>query len=275
MGDYQLYFHSMPRIVFAHRYGTHRYDMEFPPDRSRVEITCVLQGGCEILFTDNRQRICVPADSMLCTLFERPRRMTAQGYHEHITVSFQTEYIHTAESGLVLPEVLSFGEGEENPVRPLMEQLVMQYTMDSGSPQNMALLWEILGKMSNLYLAGGQREQTMGQMWYVKKAQNFIVQNIAMPLRVTDVAAHLDISPGYLSHLFNDIVGQTVVEYINTVRIRRVEELVLNYGLDIRQAGAQVGLQDPNYTSRLFRKVRGCSLSELKKTLIHTPGLPE
>ena len=271
MGDYQLYFHSMPRIILAHRYGTHRYDMQFPTDPNRVEVTCILQGGCEIFSPDNRQRIAVPAGSVICTLSERPLHLSARGYHEHITTAFHTEYTHVPEMGLVLPEVLSFGEGEENPIRPLMEQLVMQYTMDSAAPQNMALLWEILGKLSSLYLAGGQREQTMGQMWYVKKAQNFIVQNIALPLRVTDVAAHLDISPGYLSHLFADIVGQTVVEYINTVRIRRVEELVLDYGLDIRQAGAQVGLQDPNYTSRLFRKVRGYSLSELKKTRIHIP----
>ena len=264
MGDYQLYFHSMPQIIFAHRYGTHRYDMAFPADRSRIEITCVLQGGCEIQYMDSKQKVIVPAGSVICSLFDSSRQLTAQGYHEHITVSFQAEYTHVPEMGLVLPEVLSFGEGEENPLRPLLEQLVMQYTMNSTAPQNMALLWEILGKLSVLYLSGVQQGQTMGQMWYVKKAQNFIVQNIAMPLRVTDVAAHLDISSGYLSHLFTDIVGQTVVEYINTVRIRRVEELVLNYGLDVRQAGVQVGLNDPNYVSRLFRKVRGYSLAELK-----------
>lgn len=270
MGNYQLYFHSMPQILLAHRYGTHRYDMYFPPDPRRVEITCILQGGCEIFLPDSRQRISVPANSVICSLFSSPRHLSAAGYHEHITVSFGVEYSYVQSGGLILPEVMSFGE-EENPILPYMEQIVLQYTMDACAPQNIGLLWEMMGKLSVLFLSEPQKEQAMGQMWYVKKAQNFIVQNIALPLRVTDVAAHLDISPGYLSHLFNDIVGQTVVEYINTVRIRRVEELVLNYGLDIRQAGAQVGLQDPNYTSRLFRKVRGCSLSELKKTQIHIP----
>ena len=274
MSDYQLYFYSMPRIHLAHRFGTHRYDMHFPAMEKRVEITCILQGGCEILLEDTGERVSVPDNSVICTLFEHPRHHFCQEYHEHITVAFGVEYSYVQSGGLILPKVLSFGE-EENPILPLMEQLVMQYTIDSHAPQNPGLLWEILGKLSVLYLTGQQREQSMGQMWYVKKAQGFIAANIAMPLRVTDVAVHLHISPGYLSHLFTEIVGQTVVEYINTVRIRRIEELVLNAGLDVRQAGIQVGMHDPNYVSRLFRKIRGYSISELRKTIIRKPDLPE
>lgn len=274
MGNYQLYFHSMPHIYLAHRYGTHRYDMLFPANPKRIEITCILQGGCEIYLPDSRQRIPVPANSVICSLFDTPRHLSASGYHEHITVAFGAEYDHVQSGGLILPDVLSFGE-EENPILPCMEQLVLQYTIDAQAPQNIGLLWEMMGRLSVLCLSEPQKEQPMGQMWYVKKAQKFIAENISFPMRVTDVASHLDISPGYLSHLFNDILGQTVVDYINTVRIRRVEELVLNYGLDIRQAGAQAGLQDPNYTSRLFRKIRGCSLSELRRTRMHHPTLPE
>ena len=274
MGEYQLYFRSMPHINLAHRYGTHRYDMHFPQDPNRVEITCILQGGCEIFIPDRGRRIPVPANSVIVSLFESPRHLSAEGYHEHITVSFGAEYSHVTEGGLMLPEVLSFGE-EENLILPLMEQMVLQYTMDAQAPQNIGLLWEMMGKLSVLYLSEPRKGQAIGQMWYVKKAQKFIAENISFPLRVTDVAAHLNISPGYLSHLFNNIVGQTVVEYINILRIRRLEELVLNYGLDIRQAGMQVGLNDPNYISRLFRKVRGCSLSEMKRTRFHHPKFPE
>ncbi|MBR5445421.1 MAG: helix-turn-helix transcriptional regulator [Clostridia bacterium] len=239
-----------------------------------MEITCILQGGCEVLVEDTGEQISIPGNSVVCTLFEHPRHQFCHTYHEHITVRLTADYSHVTEGGLVLPRVLALGK-EENPILPLMEQLVMQYTVDSQAPQNIAMLWELLGKLSQLYLAGQQREQNMGQMWYVKKAQRFIAENIAMPLRVTDVAAHLHISPGYLSHLFNESMGQTVVEYINSVRVERIEELVLKAGMDVRQAGMQVGMNDPNYVSRLFRKVKGYSISEVRKTILRKPDLPE
>lgn len=271
MIEYQLYFHSMPQIHFAHRFGTNRYDIHFPAEQGKcIEIACILHGGCEICYPDNGQQISVPENSVICTLFERPRHHFCQGYHEHITVSCLIEYTHAVNGGLILPHVLSFGK-DENPILPLLEQLVIQHTAYNTSPLATGMLWEIMGKLSILHQLGQQKEQVTGQMWYVKKAQDFIAANIAMPIRIADVADHLDISQGYLSHLFTDIVGQTVVEYINNVRIRRVEELILRTGLDVRQAGAQVGLYDPNYVSRLFRKIKGYSISQLRKTVVHTP----
>lgn len=276
MEEYQLAFCTMPQLLFAHRFGTRQYDMTFQAadNNMRMEVTYVRHGGCQICYLDTEEKIPVPENSMIFSLFERPRHIFSATYHEHITFSFKAAYTHVEKGGLRLPQVLSFGK-EANPLLPSMEQLVLQYTLDADSPQNMGLVFSILGQLSGLYLSGQQKKQSMGQEWYIKRAQKFIVDNIALPLRVTDIAAHLGISASYLSHLFHQYVGQTVVAYINTVRIRRVEELVLNYGMDIRQAGAQVGLSDPNYVSRLFQKIRGCSLTELRHTRYHHPILPD
>ncbi len=274
MVEYQLFLHAMPHILFAHRYDTQHYRFRLPVNLRQFEITYVLQGGCDIttLLPDQWETpVHVPPDSVIFTVFDRARLYAAEGWHQHTTVgcyyahpiSKLSEADTAAVGGLILPQVLSFPT-PENPVRPLVEQLVLTYNLDNAAPLATALLFELLGTVSRLYLSGKQEEQTFGQSWYVKKAQQYILENLSAPLQVSDIAAHLDISPGYLSHLFSALQGQTVVEYINTLRIRRIEELVLTYGLDIRQAGAQVGLYDPNYVSRLFRKIRGCTLSELR-----------
>ncbi len=276
MAEYQLAFCTMPQLLFAHRFSTRHYDLTFMPseDQACVEITHVRHGDCQICFLDTEEKIDVPENSMIVSLFERPRRIVSVTYHEHITFGFQAAYTHVENGGLRLPQVLSFGE-EENPLLPSMEQLVLQSAIDAGAPQSMGLVYSILGQLSTLYLSNQQKKQYVGQELYIKRAQKCIVDNIALPLRVTDIADSLGISTGYLSHLFHQYLGQTVVEYINTVRIRRVEELVLNYGMDIRQAGAQVGLSDPNYVSRLFQKIRGCSLTELRHTRFQHPMRPE
>ncbi|MBQ8334408.1 MAG: helix-turn-helix transcriptional regulator, partial [Clostridia bacterium] len=126
------------------------------------------------------------------------------------------------------------------------------------------MLFELMGKLSCIYQSDLRGEQEFGKEWYVSRAQKYIIDNIAKPLRVTDVAESLDISTGYLSHLFSEVTGQTVTQYINTVRIKQVEELVISYGMDLKQAGEQVGLSDPSYVSRLFKRIRGCSISDLR-----------
>lgn len=57
----------------------------------------------------------------------------------------------------------------------------------------------------------------------------------------------------------------TLSSYINTVRVERLEMLVVHYDIPLRDAAVQVGLQDPNYASRLFKMVRGYTVSEAKR----------
>ena len=274
MGEYQLTFRSAPHIGFAHGYDTDTYRIQQGATPERMELTYIVQGGATILYEDGTEPIHVPSDSVIFTLYDRPVTFTSPGHHQHITVEVWAAYELVSADGLVIPHVFSFASSD-NPIRPLLEQLVLQFHLEPASPLNTALLWELFGKLSSLYLAHHQETQVPGQLLYVRCAQKYILEHLTSALRVVDIAEYLGISAGYLSHLFSDVQGQTLVEYINTVRIQRLEELVLTYGLDIRTAGLQVGLNDPNYTSRLFRKIRGYSLSELRKNRLQSQYVPK
>ena len=264
MGEYQMEFHSVPIVNFAHRYATDHYDISAGVMQQRIEITYVLQGGCDIWQEECPESIHVPSDSVFITVYDQRVRFTAPGYHHHATVSIKADFQKVENNGLILPHVLSFST-PDNPIRILMEQILLQYNMTPESPMNQAMVWELLGKLSALYLEEKEEYSLPGQAVYIRRAQKYIHEHLSEPLRLSDIAASLSISPGYLSHIFSEIQGQTLVEYINTLRVQRVEELVLKYGLGIREAGMQVGLSDPDYTSRLFRRIRGCSLTELRR----------
>ncbi|MBE6570200.1 MAG: helix-turn-helix transcriptional regulator [Ruminococcaceae bacterium] len=264
MDEYQLLFHSVPTVSFAHRYATDLYDIAHDAAEQRIEITYVLQGNCDIWQEKRQVPISVPVDSIFITVYNQRVHFTAPGYHHHATVGVLADFQHVENNGLILPHVLTFPT-PDNPVRPMMEQLILQYNMTPDSPLNQAMVWELLGKISVLYLEAKEEHNFPGQTIYVRRAKKYIHEHLNTPLRISDIAARLSISTGYLSHIFSELEGQTLVEYINTVRIQRVEELVLKYGLEVREAGMMVGLADPDYTSRLFRKIRGCSLTELRR----------
>lgn len=259
---HRLTFHSMPSVYFAHRYGTDNYNTDHSFRSRSIEITYIIRGG---LYLETEQGTdFAPADSVVVTVYNRKQHyFCAEDYHQHTTVGFKVDYEEVSAGGLILPMVLPI-KNPENPIRALIEQLVLQYNVDPESPRVTAMLFELMGKISDLYQTQLQSEVTFGKEWYVTRAKQYIIENIEKTPHVTDTARYLDISPGYLSHIFSEITGQTVTQFINDIRVRRIEELVLTYNMDIRKAGEQVGLMDPNYVSRLFRQVRGCTLSELR-----------
>lgn len=195
-------------------------------------------------------------------IYDEEYVFSSNEFHRHATIILEVDYGHIGENGLILPRVLSF-DTTDNPVRPLLEEIILRYSINENIPRNIAMVYELLGKISSIYLTKNADTHKYGKEQYVNRAKKYIVNNISLPFTVTDVANQLNISVSYLSHVFHEITGQTVKQYINTVRVKTLEELIVAYGLDLKEAGMKVGLSDPDYVSRLFKKVRGHSISEL------------
>lgn len=100
------------------------------------------------------------------------------------------------------------------------------------------------------------------QTMYARKAMEFIALHIGEHIRIEHIAKALGISSGYLSVIFKTATGQTIVEYINRVKLSRVKELMLTRGMTFKQAGENVSICDESYLSRMFKKYNGISISE-------------
>ena len=97
------------------------------------------------------------------------------------------------------------------------------------------------------------------------KAKRYIINHISEKIYVEDIASAVGLSVGYLSNIFKKTTGQTLVEYINTVKLQRVRELRLTLGVTLKEAGKTVGFYDETYLSRLYKKYFGNNLSEIPK----------
>ena len=56
-----------------------------------------------------------------------------------------------------------------------------------------------------------------------------------------------------------------MVEYINLAKLQRVTELMSSLGISAGEAAEQVGIADPSYLSRLFRKYLDIGIRDIKK----------
>ena len=97
---------------------------------------------------------------------------------------------------------------------------------------------------------------------YASRAISYINESYAKKLTVEDIADFLEISSGYLQHIFRHVTGMTVVDYINSCRVTNAIKLMQSRGLSLKEASLNVGVSDPAYMSRLFRKVTGLSCRE-------------
>ena len=73
------------------------------------------------------------------------------------------------------------------------------------------------------------------------------------------------LSPGYLSRLFKKEVGQNLSTYIQNVRVEQAKVLLQSTNLKIFEIADEVGINDPVYFSKTFKKITGHRPNEFRK----------
>ncbi len=97
------------------------------------------------------------------------------------------------------------------------------------------------------------------------KALEFIKAHLGEKFTVADIAKAAGDNYDHLKTVFRRDMNMTLLEYINHSRIRQVEKLITVDGMTLEEAGALVGIQDPAYVSRLFRRYTGVSVREYRR----------
>jgi AraC-like DNA-binding protein len=81
---------------------------------------------------------------------------------------------------------------------------------------------------------------------------------------VTEIAKALGYHRAHLTKLFKETTGLSPMQYLNKVRMKKAESLLMN-GLTVAQTAASVGFNDPLFFSKQFRKWSGVAPTEFKK----------
>ncbi|NOV03633.1 response regulator transcription factor [Paenibacillus planticolens] len=81
-----------------------------------------------------------------------------------------------------------------------------------------------------------------------------------------DAADHVNLSPGHLSKVFSQEIGQTFIEYLTQTRIRKAMELLQTTQSKSYEIAFLVGYNDAHYFSNLFKRVTGMTTKQFRKT---------
>ncbi|GIN59764.1 hypothetical protein J8TS2_40830 [Lederbergia ruris] len=94
---------------------------------------------------------------------------------------------------------------------------------------------------------------------------NFINKHYKDDISVDQIAELVNLNPSYLSRIFKQNVGITIVEYLTRRRLTESKILLTNSNYTIREIAAQIGYNNVNSYIRFFKKYEGITPGEYRK----------
>ncbi len=238
----------LPEILFAHRFSCDKGSWRLPKDESMLEISACLSGEMYRRSEAGEERFL--AGELYVTDHCRSYDITTSEGHTHVTVALRRQ--SPGQLTAHLPERVNMAECPEG-----LKALIALAAADPDSlcAKTMAMV------LLNALDACGRRLQKVDNPHYLK-AVRYIHEHLAEA--TPDGAARAaSVSKGYLESLFR-AHGTTFVRYVNALRVSRAGQMMLAKEIPARCAAEQVGIGDPKYFSRLFRRYNGMSIRSFR-----------
>ncbi|MED4225499.1 response regulator [Neobacillus cucumis] len=99
----------------------------------------------------------------------------------------------------------------------------------------------------------------------IEHAEAFILEKYREDISLEQTAEHVNLSSYYFSKTFKNEYGKTFIDYLTDIRIQKAKELMEETNLSLKEICYEVGYKDPNYFSRVFKKVTGITPKDYRQ----------
>lgn len=89
-------------------------------------------------------------------------------------------------------------------------------------------------------------------------------------LRVSDICLALGYSKSYLSKIFREQTGETIAHHALSVKIDRARQMIRETEMNFSQISDALSFDNPQYFSRVFKRMTGMTPTEFKQSLHFT-----
>ena len=93
----------------------------------------------------------------------------------------------------------------------------------------------------------------------------YINKNYMEDITLEKMCETVNMSYSYFSRMFKSITGTTFKEYLNTIRIDRAENLLVNTNKTATEICIKCGFNNPAYFSKVYKEIKGISPLSARK----------
>ncbi|RKP53966.1 AraC family transcriptional regulator [Cohnella endophytica] len=142
------------------------------------------------------------------------------------------------------------------------------YSMLTDKPYSMPVqvhvsqtIGQLLGRIG-LGVGGSARDRK--RELDLERAIRYLNDRLADTVKLPELAMHTGLSKQHLIYLFNQETGFPPIEYFLRMKMQKAGQLLSLTGLSVKEIAASVGIPDPYYFSRLFKKRMGVPPTEYR-----------
>ncbi|MEK3889197.1 AraC family transcriptional regulator [Bacillus sp. FSL K6-3431] len=101
---------------------------------------------------------------------------------------------------------------------------------------------------------------------HVERVVQYINHNFKDKITLDEISFEMNISKFYLSRLFKEVTGTTIMDYVMACRLNQAKyELEMNQGKTLSEVAVESGFESPAHFSRFFKQKLGMTPSEFRK----------
>lgn len=94
---------------------------------------------------------------------------------------------------------------------------------------------------------------------YCRKIVEYLNRHFNERVSIGHIAGDIGLNPQYMRNLFKITTGDTIVTFLNRIRAEKAKELLIQSDRRISDMCRQLGFENEQYFSRVFRKHQGTS----------------
>jgi len=99
-----------------------------------------------------------------------------------------------------------------------------------------------------------------------QEIQSYIDENFSdFNLNVNKVAEHFQYTPFYISKIFKEMCGKSILQYIMEVRMKNAQELLRRSDIPVMDVAGKVGITNKSTFMRVFKKATGMTPGQFRK----------
>ena len=98
----------------------------------------------------------------------------------------------------------------------------------------------------------------------VREVLRYIDENLQKNISLESMSKHMKVSPSTLGRILRASLGKSFVEVLTEKRIHKAISLIQSGEYSMKEICFMVGYTDPNYFSRVFKRVTGENPSAYK-----------
>ncbi len=105
------------------------------------------------------------------------------------------------------------------------------------------------------------------ESYLVASMKVYIESKAKEVFRISELCKQIGYSKSYLCRLFNEQTGETIASYAIKMKIKLARRLIREGNLNFAEISDELSFDNPQYFSRVFKRVMGMTPTEFKSTL--------